>query len=376
MAYTTPDSVSPGTVHTAARWNTQVRDNFAFFKGGPTIDGTTTLSAGVLLLPGGTAANPAFSFSTEQDVGVFLAAANRLGLAAGAVVYEVTTANIRPADDASRDLGEAARRWRNLRLSGEVAWPGGTSSPKLTLRDAGVATEHLDLSGAGTQSGEVRVYTNGNTRDLALMYRGAAEALIVLPAGDVRIINDLEIKGTTLTFTEGTSSPVLALRDDGLSTEHLDLEGPGASAGSIRVYTNNGTRDVSLLNRSGEALNVLPGGDVAVVNGLTVGGNTAAVVETGSYTGDGTNQRTISTPFEPKQVTVVSDDSDNWAQSVGTATNWQGVYRNVADATIGESDTKAKATIKAGGFEVTDDTVAAANSLNANTQVYRYTVLG
>lgn len=369
MAYTTPDTVSPGTVHTAARWNAQVRDNFAFFKGGPTIDGTTTLSAGVLLLPDGSAANPPFSFSSDTNVGVFLAAANRLGLAAGAVVYEVTTANIRPADDASRDLGEAALRWQNLRLSGQVAWPAGTSSPGVTLRDAGVATEHLDLSGAGTQSGEVRVYTNGNTRDLALMYRGALEALIVLPAGDVRIINDLEIKGTTLTFTEGTSSPVLALRDDGLSTEHLDLEGPGASAGSIRVYTNNGTRDVSLLNRSGEALNVLPGGDVNVVNTLTVAGNTAAVVETGSYTGDGAADRSISVGFDPKLVTVMQ------TSTVDTGDSFAGITASTSRGAIWQEDGSNLASslfvLETGGFGI-----GGATGLNENGETYEWTAVG
>lgn len=167
----------------------------------------------------------------------------------------------------------------------------------------------------------------------------------------------------------------LRVDDDIEAGEIIDALGPSGEKFRLRSLTN-GDGVLDLLDSAGATvfrtrwepadLRVRIQAGLRVDNSITSGADAVPVQAHGSYTGDGTADRTISLPFTPESVFVHAQDLTNDVVGGFTLSTTRGLHVNsntddIQNATVFR--------IVSGGFQVSGGV------LNTDTEVFNYTAL-
>ena len=180
------------------------------------VSGTTLTATVPHRAANGSAAAPAYSFTSATTAGMYtvggnvnFATGNTLRLSIGTTEI-VSSLTLRPGSDSTYDLGTNALRWATLYVDNIVGWSGSVSYP--LLADAGTAgAPSYSFSG----DPDTGLYSIGS--NVLLFSAGAAERMRLTTT---TLSMSVPIQATTITTSGNitmsvTSSPVLIMQDSG-----------------------------------------------------------------------------------------------------------------------------------------------------------------
>jgi hypothetical protein len=230
---------------------------------GNILDTTGTLSladdvdvTGVLGLQDGTAAAPAFTFTTvtsDTDTGIYHPGSNRLGFStAGTQRVEIdASGNVGIGDSSplatltvgAGDLFQVAGATGNVTTSGDVAVNGGDVTSTGTLNVTSASTNALTLDSGTT--GAINIGTGANAKTLTLGNTTGATALnLNVGTGRLNVSN-----------ASGLTQAIMRITNSIDSIDHFitNATPEGAITGSIGDMATDGTNGLLYIKVSGSA---------------------------------------------------------------------------------------------------------------------------